>query len=81
MIYEIYSREGIPSAIEHRGSLEDVLNLIGLSEVLIGKNNQGKREALFVRKGENVLHVCEAEDDWSRYIRVSDGKPSAGTGV
>lgn len=33
----------------------------------------GKEEALFVRKGENVLHVCEADDDWEKYIKVSDG--------
>lgn len=70
MIYEIYSKEGIPVAVEHAGQLEDVVSLIGRSEILYGKSVQGKREAIFVRKGENVLHVSEAVDEWAQYVKI-----------
>ena len=72
MIYEVYSKEGIPIAIEFSGSLEDVISLICSAEILYGKDKHGKGAAFFVNRGDGVLHVLESDEDWDKYIIITE---------
>lgn len=66
MIYEIYNNQGIATPVEYEGTLEGMLNKIGGSEWLFGVKH-GRREAIHVEQGRNVLNVCECpEEEWDK---------------
>lgn len=61
--FEIYNTNGIPMFIKYDGSLSDLVNLVGRSEIIWGHLTSGEPVAMFVRRGECVSFILETTEE------------------
>jgi hypothetical protein len=70
--YELYTLDGLATAVQFDGTLEELFNVVGQSEVLWGRGSVSKLpEVVFVRRGAALNRIAECPvEEWEKWFEV-----------